>query len=199
MTRLSNPPTGISESYQILDDSSSSLSYYIPHRYKFAVLAFLGLFSEYILRISFSVVCAFGKNSMPSELGWSTPQQSLALSAFFWGYVSSQYIGALLARRFGDPTKGLELIYKYLRYFLGGANIFGIGIFVSAVASLLIPLVVGKAGSNGFMFVCVMRAITGLAQGVTYPCLYHLMNLWIPAKERARSVGSICSGGFNDS
>lgn len=44
------------------------------------------------------------------EEGWDPSVKGVALSSFFWGYICTQILGALLANRFGG--KVIKFLYK---------------------------------------------------------------------------------------
>ena len=41
---------------------------------------------------------------MKTSFGWSMATQAIVLSSFFWGYICSQVVGALLAQRYGGKA-----------------------------------------------------------------------------------------------
>ena len=47
------------------------------------------------MNISIAVV------EMKDTFGWSMTTQAMVMSSFFWGYICSQVIGALLAQSYG--------------------------------------------------------------------------------------------------
>lgn len=81
-------------------------------RFLIIFLAFLGNINLYTLRISLSVaIVALTKNrTITDENGnernepifdWSSQQIGFALGAFFYGYIVTQIISGLLAKKFG--------------------------------------------------------------------------------------------------
>ena len=76
------------------------------------------------------------------DFDWSQTEQSWILSSFFYGYAFSQPIAGLIAGRYG------------------GKWVFGLGNFITAVGTLLSPLV---ANASKELFI-VIRVIEGLAE-----------------------------------
>ena len=76
-------------------------------------------------------------HSIPSEDGpfdWDREQQGTILGAFFWGYVITQIPGGVLAERFG------------------GKLVFGLGILVTSVFTILTPL--AARGGYAMLIIC---------------------------------------------
>lgn len=109
------------------------------------------------------------------EFLWVKSQQGLILGAFFWGYLVTQLPGGQLAERFG------------------GKHIFGWNMVVAAVATLLYP--VGAHGS--YIILILLRIITGLCEGVAFPCTHAMWASWAPPLERSRLVGLSYAGKLN--
>lgn len=84
------------------------------------------------------------------EFDWSEKEQGIMLGAFFWGYVTTLYLGGYLAHK------------------LGGKWIFSYGVLVSGLCSLLLPLATVSWGKWGLVLV---RVGQGLAQGLTCPAM----------------------------
>ena len=76
-------------------------------------------------------------HTVPSEDGpfdWDREQQATILGAFFWGYILTQIPGGVLAERFG------------------GRLVFGLGILVTSVFTILTPL--AARGGYGLLIIC---------------------------------------------
>ena len=76
------------------------------------------------------------------EFEWNKSVQSTMMSAFFYGYLVLQIPGGWLAGRFG------------------GKRVLGIGVLVTALATVLMPM----AARWDYRSVYVLRAVMGLAQ-----------------------------------
>lgn len=81
-------------------------------RYIIAFLAFFGFINVYTLRINLSVgIVAMtenrtiehedGSKTYEQYFNWSSQQQGLILSSFFYGYIATQILSGYLAARFG--------------------------------------------------------------------------------------------------
>lgn len=74
---------------------------------------------------------------------WSTTEQGLILSSFYWGYVITHLPGGILAEKFG------------------GKYSLGIGILSTAVFTLLTPAV---ARMGNWVYLCLLRVLVGLGE-----------------------------------
>ena len=93
---------------------------------------------------------------------WDEFQRGLVLSAFGYGYILTQIIGGRLAERFGP-----KLIY-------------GLGLFVTGILSLLSPMV-AHMGVSAFI---ALRVLQGIFEGVSFPSLHALTARWVPVGQR---------------
>ncbi|XP_033727746.1 sialin-like [Pecten maximus] len=169
-------------------------------RHTFTILSFIGYFNLYTLRFNLSVaivtmanhtdiktdqnktdsdVCPGPStnstkttNSQAVEFDWDESTQGIILSSFFYGYVATQILGGYLATKFG------------------GKRIFGYGVLVTAVLSLVTP-VVARVGTWALITV---RIIEGLAEGLTFPAISTMQGKWTPKMERT-TLPIIASSG----
>jgi ACS family sodium-dependent inorganic phosphate cotransporter-like MFS transporter 5 len=115
-----------------------------------------------------------GGSSYTGELEWSKELRGYMLSSFFYGYLVTQVPGGWLAKRFG------------------GKHVFGIGLFITSVATLLVP-VAARVSST---LVIVLRVIMGAACGVGIPATHHLYAQWFPPFERSRLASFSYAGTY---
>ncbi|GIY87855.1 hypothetical protein CDAR_537641 [Caerostris darwini] len=176
----------------------------IRKRYIVALLGFLGLACTYAMQTDLNMTIlamsyesrSFAKNqtkvyiecpmlvendnkSKSSEFpgpryNWSPKEQGVILSSFYYGYLLTLMPGGYLAQSFSAKW------------------IFGLGIFLSALLSLLTP----TAAAMGVMPVVAVRIMQGLSQGVTKPALYAIISRWSPKFERSRFSTFTMSGGL---
>uniref|UniRef100_A0A914C6I4 Major facilitator superfamily (MFS) profile domain-containing protein n=2 Tax=Acrobeloides nanus TaxID=290746 RepID=A0A914C6I4_9BILA len=106
------------------------------------------------------------------EFLWSKNTQGGVLSAFFWGYMSSQILAGYLASRYG------------------GRLVIGVTVLGGALITLLSPL---AANLNVYTFIG-LRAILGFFQGSTFPAMHHLWSVWAPPLERSLLTGISYAG-----
>ncbi|KAJ8929850.1 hypothetical protein NQ314_017454 [Rhamnusium bicolor] len=102
------------------------------------------------------------KHHKTNTYNWDN--QSVVLSAFFWGYVILQLPAAQLGKKFGAKW------------------ILVCCMTVDAIACLLIPISADCFGSTG---VIMCRFLQGLAQGCISPLLHTLLGYWAPPCERS--------------
>jgi len=75
------------------------------------------------------------------EFNWSESQQGIILAAFFYGYVTTQIPGGMLAQRFG------------------GKRLLLFGIFWTAVLTILTPVITHYGGFLGIVLTRVFEGI----------------------------------------
>jgi len=78
----------------------------------------------------------------PGEFNWSSEDQGTILGSFYWGYVMLQIPGGMLAKR------------------IGGKWLFGFGMLISSVFTLLTPI----AARFGMGFLVACRVLQGLGE-----------------------------------
>ena len=81
-----------------------------------------------------------GDTESGGEFDWTETEQGLILGAFYYGYIVTQIPGGFLAERYG------------------GKLLFGIGILMTAILTLLTP-VAARAGKDVFI---VLRVLEGI-------------------------------------
>lgn len=72
----------------------------------------------------------------------------------------------------------------------GGKLVYGIGVFFCAIFTILSPI----AAYTNFWFFIVVRAMAGLAEGVTYPAMHAMLAKWIPPMERSKFAAYVYAG-----
>ncbi|XP_070504435.1 sialin-like [Chironomus tepperi] len=159
---------------------------YKRRRYLVVFMAFLGLFNVYALRSNLNVAIVsmtenrtiineFGKEEFIGPIfDWNSKEKGYILSAFYYGYLCTQIIGGVIAAK------------------IGGNILFGIGIGVTAVFTLLTPL----ASNWSIYALIVVRVLMGLFEGVTYSALYEMWSKWAPPFERSRMVVAAFTGNY---
>ena len=146
-------------------------------RHVLAAIACVGFIADYTLRVAMSVGAekpANGSTSITAftDLHWSNMQQGWVLGSFYVGYTLGQVPGSLVAARYGAKLT------------------LGLGIALASVFSMLTPL-----GST-FWVMCVIRALTGVAEAAVYPAAAQLLSHWVPPQERASLATIIFSGSY---
>lgn len=105
---------------------------------------------------------------------WTDHQVSNLLGAYFWGYLFSTLIGGFLADRFGPST---VILYT---------------MFATCLTTLFAPL----GASAHFLYIYVLRFLTGAFAGPLYPALQCLMSLWAPPNEKGKFMSAMMGGNF---
>lgn len=137
-------------------------------RYSLVFLCFCAVFVCYIDRVNISVAII----PMAEDFGWDEGTQGLVLSFFYFGYLVTQFLGGILADRFG------------------GKAILAIGVIWWSVFTILTP----PAAALGITMLLMVRVLMGMGEGVTFPSIYALYGKWVPVRERARSMAFSNSG-----
>ncbi|XP_063772886.1 sialin isoform X1 [Pseudophryne corroboree] len=167
-------------------------------RYNLAVMALLGFFMLYALRVNLSVALVDMVNSTSSEqenrsssvcpdhsvhpktphnstgkkYNWDADTQGWILGSFFYGYILTQIPGGYFAGK------------------IGGKLLLGCGILGTAVFTLLTPL----AADLGAGYLIAVRALEGLGEGVTFPAMHAMWSSWAPPLERSRLLSLSYAG-----
>ncbi|CAL4122351.1 unnamed protein product [Meganyctiphanes norvegica] len=162
------------------------------------ILGFLGFANVYAMRVNLSVaiVAMVNNTAIPhvnsssadacpeppptnntappkeGEFEWDEKTQGLILGSFFWGYIFTNIIGGRLG----------ELV--------GGKIIFGIGVLITSVLTLLTPIVARTSTT----LLIALRVLEGFGEGVTFPAMNSLMAKWIPPSERSQSSSLVFAG-----
>ncbi|KAL2725286.1 vesicular glutamate transporter 22 isoform X3 [Vespula squamosa] len=161
----------------------SSWKFWKKRRYVVAILAFLGFFTSYILRVNLSVaIVAMTEDKIDEngviyrrrEFDWDSKTKGLVLSSFFYGYLSTQLLGGWLAAR------------------IGGKRVFGLGIAATALFTIITPPLVRAS----VYILIVLRIVEGICEGVTYPCIHAIWANWAPPLERSKLATLAFSGSF---
>ncbi|XP_075233605.1 major facilitator superfamily transporter 9 isoform X3 [Lycorma delicatula] len=111
---------------------------------------------------------------MERDFDWDSKIQGLVLSSFFYGYIFTQLLGGWMGARYG------------------GATVYVIGVFSTALLTLITPLL---ANISVYLLV-VLRIIEGFFEGVTYPCIHAVWAKWAPISERSQMASLAFSGSF---
>lgn len=166
-------------------------------RHTFAFMGFLGFANIYAMRVNLSVAIVAMVNSTalapngtvvnnntcpiaPAPItdntdgpfNWNEQQQGLILGSFFYGYVLTQLPGGRLAELWG------------------GKWLYGLGVLVTAIFTLLTPW---AAQTSAYMLVAV-RIMEGLGEGVTFPAMHAMLAKWSPPNERSKMGSRVYSG-----
>ncbi|XP_050431830.1 vesicular glutamate transporter 1-like [Adelges cooleyi] len=140
-------------------------------------LAFLGFFNIYTLRVNLSVAIVAMTSStdnQKSEFDWGPELRGAILSSFFYGYITTQLAGGLMASKFG------------------GVRMIGYGVLNTALLTVITPIV----ARYSVYAVLVLRVVEGFFEGVTYPSIHAVWSRWAPPVERTRLGSFAFSGSF---
>ena len=131
----------------------------------------------YAMRVNLSVAIVYMVNntaihqnssSPDGPFVWDEAEQGIILGMFFYGYVLTQLPGGRLAELFG------------------GKWLFGVGVLVTAVFTLLTPLAASYAKHHNLYLLYAVRIIEGLGEGVTFPAMLAMLARWSAPHERSR-------------
>ncbi|XP_015838353.2 putative inorganic phosphate cotransporter [Tribolium castaneum] len=111
-------------------------------------------------------------NTSDGEFAWDEAKQGIVLGSFFYGYVLTQVPGGRLAELFG------------------GKLVYGVGVLVTAVFTLLSPI----AARINFPLFILVRVLEGMGEGVTFPSMHAMLARWIPPLERSKFAAYVYAG-----
>ncbi|XP_043261963.1 sodium-dependent phosphate transport protein 1, chloroplastic-like [Colletes gigas] len=109
---------------------------------------------------------------MTDEFKWNLHWQGWILSAFAFGYFTSQIIGASTANRFGCKT------------------VLMLAVLLWSISTVVTPIL---AQSIPLLIIC--RVILGLGEGLGLPVIFHLFAHNVPVEERSRAFGYLVAAG----
>ncbi|GFQ88969.1 hypothetical protein TNCT_425011, partial [Trichonephila clavata] len=176
---------------------------YFPKRVIFVIFGFFGIFNVYALRVNLSVAmvamvnssetvsrtnisyadeCPYLTNedegvrnsrySKSEQYNWDARTQGQIMSSFFYAYFVTVLTGGYIAKNFGAK------------------RVFGGGVLLTSVLTLLTPAAV-RWGTIPFI---VARALEGIGEGLTYPSMNTMISRWAPKLERSRISSAVFSG-----
>nr|CAG4645485.1 EOG090X04X8 [Lynceus sp. MCZ IZ 141354] len=164
--------------------SRRKMGFRFQRRYLVAIMAFLGFFNVYSLRVNLSMAIVAmtanrtetvnGTTTYVQEFTWNSKEQGLVLGSFFYGYIVTQIPGGWLAPR------------------LGASRLYCLGIFATALLTIFTPLI----ATTGLIPLVATRIIEGLFEGVTFPAMHSLWSNWAPPLERSILVATAYSGSY---
>ncbi|KAG6551061.1 hypothetical protein Mapa_007296 [Marchantia paleacea] len=149
--------------------SSSGSKAGMPQRYVTVLLTFLCTCVCYIERVGFSI--AYTAAASSAGVGDST--KGHLLSAFYYGYASSQVPGGWAAQRFG------------------GRRVLLMSFILWSLTSALTP-----TRADNVTGLIIARLLVGVAQGFIFPSIHTVLAQWVPPHERSRSVSLTTSGMY---
>lgn len=94
------------------------------------------------------------------------------MGSFFYGYVLTQVPGGRLAETFG------------------GKYIYGIGVLITAIFTLLTPI----AAHWSLPALVLVRVLEGMGEGVTFPAMHAMLARWVPPLERGKFAAFVYAG-----
>lgn len=131
-------------------------------------LCFLAVLTFYIERVGFSIAYTHAA----SLAGLSQTTKGHVLSAFYYGYATSQIPGSWLAKKHG------------------GGRVLACAFATWATISVLLP----RDGS-AVAVTCLLRLLSGVAQGVIIPSVHTVLALWLAPHERG-TLTSLTTAGM---
>lgn len=140
----------------------------LAERHGMVLLCAAACFLNYADRVNLAVAII----PMSEKYQYSHVEQSLVLSAFFWGYTPMNLGGAILCRHYGAK------------------NVLGYGLCFWSLCAILSPL--AASVSIKALFLC--RLLLGIGEGVAFPSIYHFLAGWIPKHERGRATSTFTVG-----
>eukprot|EP00928_Gymnodinium_smaydae_P069243 TRINITY_DN5265_c0_g1_i1.p1 TRINITY_DN5265_c0_g1~~TRINITY_DN5265_c0_g1_i1.p1 ORF type:complete len:480 (+),score=60.19 TRINITY_DN5265_c0_g1_i1:53-1492(+) len=139
------------------------------------IMIFLGLMINYVVRTNIGIVIGAQPAGFSQELHKS---KGVILGAFYMGYMWTQFVGGVMARKFG------------------ALSVFLIAAILWTACDGLTPFLASDEAVDdmGVWPVVIARVGLGLAQGPVMACQQSLCAYWVPKKERASLVGFVSAG-----
>lgn len=130
-------------------------------------MAFLMFVVTQMVRLNLNMAIVAMKNNS-SEDEWPEHAKGVLLGAFYWSYWLTELPGGLLAQR------------------LGGRVTLATGVLLAGILNMALPV----ACRAHYLAAAGVRALQGLALGVTWPAMHCLSAHWIPKTERSKFMTS---------
>ncbi|XP_071038090.1 sialin isoform X2 [Parasteatoda tepidariorum] len=108
------------------------------------------------------------------EFEWNSDLQGQVVGSYFYGYLLSQIPGGMISEKYGAKW------------------VYGLGVFGSAIASLLTPI----AARLNVWALIFARVAVGFSGGIAYPAMNVLVSRWAPKMERSRISTAMYAGGL---
>jgi ACS family sodium-dependent inorganic phosphate cotransporter-like MFS transporter 5 len=177
----------------LLQQKDRHASFFCSTRFVIIFWCWTGLILVYSMRVNLSVAV----NPMQSQFHWTNSVKGFVLGSFFIGYMFGQIPGGYLATKYG------------------GKWVFGIGVFSTAILTILLPLAACGSlfcpkthqqnttttpsssyveNTSHLLSLDILRVFMGMFESVTYPALMELLSKWSPPNERSRIVSLTFSG-----
>lgn len=113
--------------------------------------------------------------TIPSnKFNWDKYATGHIIGSFFWGYILTELPGGRLS----------EII--------GARKVFGIGMVLASIITLLMPI----SCQAGYVLVSVLRALVGFCLGATFPATPPLAARWIPPLERSKFMSNLLASAL---
>ncbi|KAJ9584141.1 hypothetical protein L9F63_021506 [Diploptera punctata] len=160
------------------ESSCCLLKISIPVRVQIGIMAFFMFFVTQMMRSNLyiahigmtntvnysSLENSSTSDKIPKRVDWSEQETAVVFSAFYWCYWITELPGGMLAEKFG------------------ARRVLGIAVMTAGAVNLVFPL----ACNVHFILAAALRAIQGLALGVTWPATHVISAHWIPSTERSK-------------
>ncbi|GLH15005.1 Sialin [Gryllus bimaculatus] len=142
----------------------------VPARLVLGVMAFLMFLVTQMVRLNlnFAIVAMTDTNSTEEQRAWPEHASGVLLGAFYWSYWLTELPGGLLAQR------------------VGGRATLAAGVLLAGALNMTLP----AACRLHYLAAAAVRALQGLALGVTWPAMHCLAAHWIPKIERSKFMTS---------
>ncbi|XP_066919655.1 voltage-gated purine nucleotide uniporter SLC17A9-like [Clytia hemisphaerica] len=143
-------------------------------RWHWTIILFVGSILVYCVRTSMSVCVP----AIAKEMGWSKQISGMALSAFFFGYLSTNILGGYFADRHGGERM---IMYSSTIW----ATLTVVLPYFSTAQTFL---------NSGTFAILATRFFTGCAQGFFYPSLSSLVSKHVKDSDKGFVTGVVFSG-----
>ncbi|KAK6180103.1 hypothetical protein SNE40_012312 [Patella caerulea] len=138
----------------------------------------VGLFLGTAMLYSSRTIMPLAVVSVSEEMGWDKTESGTVLSAFFWGYTMTQFLGGYLSDRIGGdvviPT---------------AACLWGLITFWTPQLAY-----VATDKHSALYIVVLTRALQGIFQGLHYPSMTSLISRKVMERERSFTYSIVATG-----
>ncbi|CAG8785127.1 46545_t:CDS:2 [Gigaspora margarita] len=111
---------------------------------------------------------------MTLDFGYTSTIQGVILSSFFFGYLTTQVLGGVLADKYG------------------GKWVLGTAAALWSLFTFLTPI----SAKVGLEYLILCRVLLGVSEGASFPSLNSVIAAWFPTEEISKAVSAILSSSY---
>ncbi|XP_065208526.1 vesicular glutamate transporter 2.2-like [Planococcus citri] len=149
-------------------------NFFFSKRHLVAILVFFGMLNLFALRANLSIAIVDMTSNHTTTIGNQTVTKE---PDFDWDSKTKGMVISLFGAGFAFGVFGASLSIK-----IGGTRIFGIGLTLTGLITLLTPAIVRA----NFQLFCLARFLEGVLESFTFVSIPEIWSKWAPLRERSK-------------